>query len=301
MITGHKGMVGSALRERLKKTDCQIISAERKKVDLIRQIEVERWMADTKPDVVFAIGAKVGGIVANTMYPGEFIYNNLIINSNVIHSAWKSGVEKMLFLGSNCVYPKITPQPTNENALLTGPLDENIQWYAIAKIAGVKMCQAYRRQYNFDAITLMPANLIGPRDNYDPINSHVAAGILRRMHEAKISHAPTVTIWGSGKAYREFLFVDDLADAMIFAMEHYSGEDILNVGSGTEIQIAEFAKIAAEVVGYKGKIVFDTSKPDGTLHKLLDSARMLSMGWKAQWELRSALHISYKWFLDNVA
>lgn len=293
-VTGHRGMVGSALVKRLMEEDCHILTASRRELDLRQQNAVKKWVARNAPQVVFAIAAKVGGIGANRSFPAEFVYDNLQIQNNVIHSSFQAGVEKLLFVGSNCNYPKLSPQPIPEAALLQGPLDESIQWYAIAKIAGILTCKAYRRQYGFDCITVMPPNLLGPGDNYDQATSHVSAAIIRRVYEAKLTSAPNIDIWGSGQQRREFLFVEDLADAMVFLMKHYSDEEIINIGSGTDMAIAEFARTVAEVVGYKGELRFDRSKPEGTPRKLLDNSRIKALGWQANTDIRMAVLRSYQ-------
>ena len=254
-------------------------------------------MAATKPDVVVVAAAKVGGIHANNVYPAEFIAKNLAIALNTIHGSYKAGVKKLLFLGSSCIYPKLARQPMSEEELLTGPLEPTNEWYAVAKIAGIKLCQAYRRQYGADFISVMPTNLYGPCDNYHPDNSHVVAALIRRFHQSKQDGASTVTVWGTGTPRREFLFVDDLADACVFILEHYKGEAHLNVGSSEEVTIAAFAKLVAEVVGYKGELVFDRSRPDGMPRKLLNSAKLIEMGWRARTSLREGLDRAYSDFI----
>jgi GDP-L-fucose synthase len=249
---------------------------------------------------VFLAAAVVGGIVANAEYPADFIGRNLMLQTNVIDAAWRFGASKLLFLGSTCIMPRDAAQPLREDALLTGPLEETNQWYAVAKIAGIKMCQAYRRQYGFDAISVQPTNLYGPGDNFDLETSHVAAALIRKVHEAKMAGAPHVTLWGTGTPRREFLFVDDLADACVHLMQTYSGEDFVNVGIGEDVSIAEFAALVAEVVGYRGTFVCDTSRPDGTPRKLVDVTRLNALGWKAKTPLREGLAATYAWFLDNV-
>lgn len=298
-VTGHRGMVGSALVKRLQQENCQILTATRAELDLCDQSEVKSWVEQNSPQVVFAIAAKVGGIMANQTYPAEFVHNNLQIQNNVIHLSYQAGVEKLLFVGSNCNYPKHSAQPIPETALLQGPLDESIRWYAIAKIAGILMCKAYRRQYGFDCVVAMPPNLLGPGDNYDLNDSHVSAGILRRVHEAKVAKAPAVDIWGSGQQRREFLFVEDLADALVFVMKNYSDEEILNVGSGIEMSIADFARVVVDVVEYEGELHFDCLKPEGTPRKLLDSRRIRALGWEAQTDLHTALEKTYRDFVNN--
>ena len=268
-------------------------------VDLERQDQVERFLAVSKPDVVVVAAAKVGGIHANNEYPAEFIGTNLAIALNAIQGSYKAGVKKLLFLGSSCIYPRFARQPMSEEELLTGPLEPTNEWYAVAKIAGIKLCQAYRRQYGADFISLMPTNLYGPGDNYHPDNSHVVAALIRRLHQSKQDGVPTATVWGTGTPRREFLFVDDLADACVFVLEHYTGESHLNAGSGQEVTIAEFAKLVADVVNYKGKLVFDSSRPDGTPRKLLDSSRLINMGWRPRTSLRDGLAETYAEYLNG--
>jgi GDP-L-fucose synthase len=296
-VAGHQGMVGAALVRRLAGERCQTITTRRSEVDLERQEQAEAFLQAEKPDVVIVAAARVGGIHANESYPAEFISENLAIARNTIHASYKAGVKKLLFLGSSCIYPRMAPQPIREEELLTGPLEPTNQWYAVAKIAGIKLCEAYRRQYGADFISVMPTNLYGPGDSYHPENSHVVAALIRRFHEAKQDGAPTVTVWGTGKPRREFLFVDDLADACVFVLEHYSAEQHVNIGSGEELTIAQFAKLVAEVVGYRGEFVFDTSRRDGTPRKLLDSSRLLGMGWRPRTSLRAGLQQTYSAFV----
>ena len=296
-VAGHNGMVGSAIVRRLKAMPCEVITAARDEVDLERQDQAEAFLAARRPEVVIVAAAKVGGIHANDAYPAEFISENIAIARNAIHASYLAEVSKLLFLGSSCIYPKLAPQPMREEELLTGPLEPSNEWYAIAKIAGIKLCQAYRRQYGADFISVMPTNLYGLGDNYHPENSHVVAALIRRFHEAKHHRAPSVTVWGTGTPLREFLFVDDLADACAFVLEHYSDEAHINVGSGEEVSIAEFARLVAEIVDYRGKLVFDSSRPDGMPRKLLDSSRLTTMGWRARTPLRSGLERTYAAFL----
>ena len=296
-VAGHRGMVGSAIVRRLVACDCDLITVGREQVDLERQDQTERFLTATKPDVVVVAAAKVGGIHANNTYPAEFIANNLAIALNTIQGSYKAGVQKLLFLGSSCVYPKLARQPIGEEELLTGPLEPTNEWYAVAKIAGIKLCQAFRRQYDADFISLMPTNLYGPGDNYHPDDSHVLPALIRRVHEAKREGAPTVTVWGTGSPRREFLFVDDLADACVFVLEHYSGDSHLNVGSDEEVTIADAAKLIADVIGYRGKFAFDTSRPDGTPRKLLDSSKLIEMGWRTRTSLREGLKLTYSDFI----
>ena len=296
-VAGHRGMVGSAIVRLLVACDCDLITAGREQADLERQDQTERFLTATKPDVVVVAAAKVGGIHANNTYPAEFIANNLAIALNTIHGSYKAGVKKLLFLGSSCVYPKFARQPIGEEELLTGSLEPTNEWYAVAKIAGIKLCQAFRRQYGADFISLMPTNLYGPGDSYHPDHSHVLPALIRRVHEAKREGAPTVTVWGTGSPRREFLFVDDLADACVFVLEHYTDDSHLNVGSGEEVTIADAAKLIAEVIDYRGKFAFDTSRPDGTPRKLLDSSKLIEMGWRARTSLREGLKLTYSDFI----
>lgn len=299
-VAGHLGLVGSAIVRRLQRDGCKnLILRTRAELDLIDQAAVERFFASERPEFVFLAAAKVGGIHANNTYPAEFIYENLAIQTNVIHSAWKHGVRKLCFLGSSCIYPKLAPQPISEDALLTGPLEPTNEWYAIAKIAGLKMCQAYRRQYGFDAISLMPTNLYGPHDNFDPETSHVLPALIRRFHEAKQNGDDQVVIWGTGTVRREFLHVDDLADAAVFSFEWYSAFAPLNVGVGKDQTIMAVAELIAEVVGYEGQILTDSSKPDGTPSKRLDAAPLNSLGWSARVELRRGLEDTYRWYVAH--
>jgi GDP-L-fucose synthase len=266
-------------------------------LDLLDAAAVQKFFANEKPEYVFLAAAKVGGILANQDQPAEFLLDNLRIQNNLIENARLAGVRKLLFLGSSCIYPKLAPQPLKEEYLLTGPLEPTNQWYAIAKIAGIKLCQACRRQYGCDFISVMPTNLYGPGDNYHPDHSHVPAALIRRLHEAKQTGAPTATVWGSGRPRREFLAVDDLADACAFVMKHYSGDMFLNVGAGQDITIAEFAQVVADVVGYRGRLVFDTSRPDGTPQKLLDVSKLAQLGWRSKTPLRQGIAAAYADFL----
>jgi GDP-L-fucose synthase len=298
-VAGHRGMVGSAILRRLANVRCDIIMAGRDEVDLERQEQAERFLAATKPDVVVVAAAKVGGIHANSAYPAEFISQNLAIARNVVHASYLAGVKKLLYLGSSCIYPQLAHQPMREEELLTGPLEPTNQWYAVAKIAGIKLCQAYRRQYGADFISVMPTNLYGPGDNYHPENSHVVPALIRRFHEAKENGLATVKVWGTGKPFREFLFVDDLADACMFVLEHYSDEQHVNVGSGEEVTIAEFAKLVAKVVDYRGELAFDASRPDGMPRKLLDSSKLAKMGWRPRIPLQAGLTRTYAAFVEG--
>ena len=300
-VAGHTGMVGSAIVRRLATIPAEIITAPRAAVDLERQDQTEDFLNAHKPDIVIVAAAKVGGIHANNAYPAEFISLNLAIARNTIDASYKAGVKKLLFLGSSCIYPRLAHQPMAEPELLTGALEPTNEWYAVAKIAGIKLCQAYRRQYGADFISVMPTNLYGIGDNYHPENSHVVAALIRRFHEAKHRRTPSVTVWGTGAPLREFLFVDDLADACVFVLEHYSDEQHVNVGSAQEMTIADFAKLVAEIVGYQGRLVFDTSRPDGVPRKLLDSSKLNAMGWRARTPLREGLARTYEAFLAGAA
>jgi GDP-L-fucose synthase len=300
-VAGHRGMVGSAIIRRLSGTNCEIVIADRHALDLSRQDATERFLLDRRPDVVVMAAAKVGGIIANSSFPVDFLADNLAIAHNVICGAHKADVRKLLFLGSSCIYPALAPQPLREDMLLTGPLETTNEWYAVAKIAGIKLCQAYRRQYGDDFISLMPTNLYGPGDNYHPEHSHAPAALIRRMHEAKMSGAESVIVWGTGNPKREFLFVEDLADACVFVLQNYSDDKFLNVGTGVDISIADFARLLADAVGFKGDIVFNPSKPDGVPRKLLDVSKLTALGWRARTDLRSGLQIAYTDFLDRFA
>jgi GDP-L-fucose synthase len=296
-VAGHRGMVGSALCRRLAAEDCTVLTVERRELDLRDGAGVDRWLEASRPDAIFLAAAKVGGILANDSRPAEFLYDNLAIEANIIHAAWKQGVAKLLFLGSSCIYPRMAPQPIAESALLTGPLEPTNQWYSIAKIAGIMLCQAYRRQYGCDFISAMPTNLYGTGDNFDLRSSHVVPALMRKVHEAKLGGADTVSVWGSGAPLREFLHVDDLADALVFLMKTYSDEEHVNVGSGEEIAIRDLARLLAEVTGYRGGFAFDASLPDGTPRKLLDSGRLRQLGWSAKIGLRQGLASTYRWYL----
>jgi GDP-L-fucose synthase len=296
-IAGHRGMVGSAIVRRLKSEGATVLVEERSRLDLTDRASVEGWLTQAKPDAVFLAAAKVGGIHANDAYPADFISDNLAIALNVIRGAHRNGVRKLVFLGSSCIYPRLAPQPMTEDMLLSGPLEPTNQWYAIAKIAGIKLCEAYRRQHGADFVSVMPTNLYGPGDNYHPQDSHVPAALIRRFHEAKIAGSPSVTVWGTGRPRREFLAVDDLADACVFVMKHYSGDEFVNVGTGEDVTIAEFAQLVAEVVGYAGTISFDASRPDGTPRKLLDVTKLSALGWRAKIPLRVGLEVTYADFV----
>jgi GDP-L-fucose synthase len=293
-VAGHRGMVGQALVRRLQRENCSVLTVAHQDLDLCNQSAVNTWMTMAAPQVVFLAAAKVGGIVANDTLRAEFIYENLAISANVIHAAHSVGVEKLMYFGSTCVYPRLTPQPMNEASLLTGPLEPTNEPYAVAKIAGIKMAEAYRAQYGSDFISVMPTNLCGPGDNYHPEHSHVVAALLRRFHEAKKYGSPEVIVWGTGTPRREFLFVDDLADACIFLMKTYSAPGIVNIGTGEDISISDFAHVVARVVGYTGRISFDPSKPDGMPRKLVDVSRINGLGWTAKTSLEDALVAAYR-------
>ena len=298
-VAGHRGMVGSALVRRLAREDVKIVTAERREVDLRNQAAVFDWFARVRPQVVFLAAAKVGGIVANDTLRAEFIYDNIAIAANVIQAAQQSDAEKLMFLGSSCIYPRLAPQPLREGSMLTGPLEPTNEPYAIAKIAGIKMAEAYRSQYGADFISVMPTNLYGPGDNYHPEYSHVVAALIRRFHEAKLAGAKNVVVWGTGTPRREFLYVDDMADACVYLMKTYSSAELVNIGTGEDIAIAEFARLVADVVGYSGEISFDASRPDGTPRKLLDISRLAKLGWRATTSLQAGLDRAYKAFLAD--
>jgi GDP-L-fucose synthase len=298
-VAGHTGLVGSALVRSLEKKDADLITVPRARLDLRRQSDVETWMEDRKPDVVVLAAAKVGGIGANSEYPADFIYDNLVIAQNVIHQAFRQKVKKLVFLGSSCIYPKHAPQPISESSLLSGLLEPTNEAYAIAKIAGLKLCQFYRRQHGCDFISVMPCNLYGPGDRWNDAGSHVIPALMARFHDAKQNNLPEVTVWGSGTPLREFLYSDDLADAVLFALRNYSDERPLNIGSGEEISIRALASLIANTVGYKGQIVFDPDKPDGTPRKIMDSSRLRQLGWKPQVGMEEGLKNAYADFLGN--
>jgi GDP-L-fucose synthase len=301
-VAGHNGLVGSAICRALTQAGfVNLIVRSHAELELRDQAAVERFFAAEQPDYVFLAAARVGGIKANSTYPVDFIRDNLQIQTNVIDSAWHHGTRKLLFLGSSCIYPKNALQPIREDALLTGAMEPTNEWYAIAKIAGLKMCQAYRRQYGFDAISVMPTNLYGPGDNFHPENSHVLPALIRRFHHAKVNGLPSVTIWGTGTPRREFLHVDDLARACLMLMEHYSGDSPVNVGTGEDLPIIELAALIAEVIGYKGQILTDPSRPDGTPRKVLDVSRLNAMGWHANISLAEVIRSTYAWYEQNQA
>ncbi len=299
-VAGHRGMVGSAIVRRLQDENCEVLTAGRDRADLRDQAAVRQWMAAEKPDAIFLAAARVGGILANDTYPADFIYDNLMIEANIIEAAFRENVGKLLFLGSSCIYPKMAPQPMTEEALLTGPLEPTNEWYAIAKIAGIKLCQAYRKQHGVDFISAMPTNLYGPGDNFDLEKSHVIPALLRKAHEAKRSHAPTLTVWGTGSPRREFLHVDDAADAMVHLMTSYSGDSHVNVGSGEDITILELTELVSDIVGFEGDVVQDPSKPDGTPRKLMDVSKLFDTGWRPRYSLREGLTETYDWFCENI-
>ena len=298
-VAGHEGMVGSALMRRLQKEDCTIVTVSRRELDLRRQKDVEDWMREGKPQAIFLAAAKVGGIVANMTSPADFLEDNLMISVNVIHAAAAADVEKLLFLGSSCIYPKFAEQPIKEEELLRGPLEPTNEWYAVAKIAGLMLCRAYRRQRGCDFISATPTNLYGPGDNFDLASSHVIPALIRKAHEAKIEGDPALVIWGSGEPRREFLHVDDAADALVYLMARYSADEHINVGCGSDLTIAELASLVARVVGFRGEIATDPSKPDGVTRKLLEVRKLTSLGWKAKIELELGLAETYRWYLDN--
>lgn len=296
-VAGHRGMVGAALVRRLAKEGCEVLTAPRAEVDLVRQADVERWMAAARPDAIFMAAAKVGGILANDSFPADFLYRNLMIEANITQAAFASGVERMVLLGSSCIYPKHAPPPIPENALLTGPLEPTNEWYAIAKITGIKLGEAYRRQHGCDFVSAMPTNLYGPGDNYDLHSSHVIPALIRKAHEAKHAGAREMVIWGTGTPLREFMHVDDCADALVHIMRTYAGTEHINVGTAEEFSIAAVARLIAEVIGFKGEIVCDTTKPDGTPRKLLSGAKLTALGWRPRIPLREGLAGAYQDFL----
>ncbi|MFY9724443.1 MAG: GDP-L-fucose synthase [Bryobacteraceae bacterium] len=301
-VAGHKGLVGSAICRRLRQEGFDnLLLRTRQELDLRDQAATRRFFAEERPEYVFMAAAKVGGILANTTYPADFIHDNLAVETNVIDAAARPGVHKLLFLGSSCIYPKLAPQPIREESLLTGPLEPTNEWYAIAKIAGIKLAQAYRTQYGLNAISLMPTNLYGPGDNFDLETSHVLPALIRKTHEALRTGAPEIVVWGSGKPRREFLHVDDLADAAVFLMLHYDSGEIINVGTGTDVTIRKLAEMIACAAGYTGRIAFDASKPDGTPRKLLDISRLKALGWKPKVALADGIAGTWRWYLDNEA
>ena len=301
-VAGHRGMVGSAIVRALQAQGYgNIVTRSSAELDLRNQAAVNAFFAEEEPDHVFLAAAKVGGILANDTYPADFIYDNLVIETNIIHAAFRQRAKKLLFLGSTCIYPKLAPQPLKEEYLLSGPLESTNEWYAVAKIAGIKLCQAYRKQHGCDFISAMPTNLYGPGDNYDLEKSHVIPAMLRKMHEARVGGADRVTLWGSGTPLREFLHVDDLADALLFLMARYSGESHVNVGVGNDLTIRELAEMMRDVVGFQGELVFDRSKPDGTPRKLVDTTLINRLGWHAKINLKQGLEEAYSWYIENLA
>ena len=300
-VAGHRGMVGGALIRRLGASGARLLTATRGEVDLRRQADTEAWMAAHRPDIVFLAAATVGGILANDSRPGEFLYDNLAIAANVIEGARRIGAAKLVFLGSTCVYPKMAAQPIEEDALLSGPLEPTNEWYAVAKIAGLKMCAAYRRQYGCDFIAAHPSNLYGPGDDFDLAGSHVLPALIRKAHEAKQAGAPALTVWGSGAPLREFTHVDDLAHGLVFAAEHYAEERAINIGSGEEITIADLARLVADVVGFEGMIAYDRTKPDGAPRKIANSDRIRALGWAPRIPLRQGVADAYAWYLEHAA
>ncbi|CAN7361273.1 GDP-L-fucose synthase [Rhizobium sp. LjRoot254] len=300
-VAGHRGMVGSAIMRRLDSEGCEVLVASRQEADLRDQAATMAWIEKAKPDAVFLAAAKVGGILANDTYPADFLYDNLMIEANIINGAFKVGVEKLMFLGSSCIYPKFAAQPITEDAMLTGPLEPTNEWYAIAKIAGIKLADAYRKQHGADFISGMPTNLYGPGDNFDLNSSHVMPALIRKAHEAKLAGAPDITIWGTGTPRREFLHVDDCADACVHLMKNYSAAGHVNIGSGDDITILELTKLVCDAVGFQGEIAHDLTKPDGTPRKLMSADKLRGMGWQPSIELKDGIAAVYKWFLENKA
>lgn len=300
-VAGHRGMAGSAIARRLATEDCELITVGHSELDLLCQADVNAWMRAQRIDAVFMAAATVGGIMANSTRPAEFLYNNIVMATNVIESARVSGVKKLLFLGSSCIYPRLAPQPMREEMLLTGALEPTNEWYAIAKIAGIKLCQSYRRQYGCDFVSVMPTNLYGPGDRYDAEAGHVVAALIMKIHAAKMANSATVELWGTGKPRREFLSADDLADACVFVMKHYSGEMFVNVGTGRDITVLELAEAIARIVGWNGEFVFDETKPDGMPRKVMDVSRLAALGWTAPTDFETGLAQAYAWYVANVA
>lgn len=298
-VAGHQGMLGSALVRRLSVEDCLVLPLGRETLDLRNQAGVFDWFAENRPDVVFVAAATVGGIYANDRQPADFLYDNLAIAANVVEAARRTAARKLVFFGTSCMYPKLAPQPIEETSLLEGPLEPTNEWYGVAKIAGVKLCQAYRRQYGCDFITVVPTNLYGPGDNFDPLRSHVVPALMRKLHEARVEGRDTVDIWGTGQPRREFMHVDDAADAAVFLLRRWSADEPINIGTGEDISIADLAAAIAQVVGFEGRFAFDTSKPDGAPRKALDAAKLLALGWRAQIAFGRGLRETYEWFLQN--
>lgn len=300
-VAGHRGMAGAAIARRLERENCEIVTVARNELDLLRQADVHDWLAAQKIDAVFLAAATVGGILANTARPADFLYDNLVIEANVIHAAMQAGVKKLLFLASSCIYPRLARQPIREEALLTGPLEPTNEWYAIAKIAGVKLCQSFRRQYGCDFVSVMPTNLYGPGDRYDAEGGHVVAALIMKIHAAKLTGGTTVELWGTGTPRREFLFSEDLADACVFVMKNYSGEMCLNVGTGRDMTILELAEAIARIAGWKGTFTFDRSKPDGMPRKVMDVSRLRALGWTAPTDFDAGMAEAYHWYVANYA
>jgi GDP-L-fucose synthase len=300
-VAGHAGLAGSAIVRRLASEDCEVITADRRQLDLTQQDATERWIQKARPDAIFLAAGRVGGIYANDAFPADFLADNLAIGLNILRGAVATKVKKVMFLGSSCVFPRNAPQPMTEDLLLTGALEPTNEWYAVAKIAGLKLAQAYRRQFGVDFISVMPTNLYGPGDNYHPKNGHVPAALIRRFHDAKVMGAYEVVVWGTGKPKREFLAADDLGDACVFVMKHYSGDEFINIGTGKEVSIGEFARLVADVVGFRGNLVFDTNRPDGPPRKLLDISKITALGWTAKTPLREGLQATYMDFLGQGA
>jgi GDP-L-fucose synthase len=300
-IAGHRGMVGSALLRRVAREDCEVMPLGREAADLRDQAAVFRWFAEHRPDAVFLAAARVGGIYANDRQPAEFLYDNVAIAANTVEAARRSGVAKLVFFGSSCMYPKLAPQPIREESLLEGPIEPTNEWYAVAKLAGVKLCQAYRRQYGCDFISVVPTNLYGPGDNIDPLQSHVVAALIRKLHEAVAAGHETIEIWGTGTPRREFMHVDDAADAAVFLLERWSTDELINIGTGEDISISGLAKAIAEVVGFDGRFTFDTSRPDGAPLKSLDSSKLLGLGWRPRIPFAAGLNETYEWYRSQAA
>jgi len=300
-VAGHTGMVGSAVARCLARDGAEVLTIGHAALDLRDQAATLAWLQQNRPGAIVLAAAKVGGIYANDAYPADFIYENLAIEMSVIHAAHLAGIDRLVFLGSSCIYPKFAPQPIKEDALLSGELEPTNEWYAVAKIAGIKLCQAYRKQHGRRYISVMPCNLYGPGDNFDPLTSHAMAALIRRFHEAKLAERPEVVVWGTGKPLREFLHVDDLARAVAFLLDKYDGYEHINCGAGSDVSIAALAEIIAGVVDYRGKIVFDPTKPDGTPRKLMDSSRIAALGWKPQITLQDGIAATYRWYLEHKA
>jgi GDP-L-fucose synthase len=300
-VAGHRGLVGSALVRRLHEEDCRVLTANRAELDLLRQDAVEQWMAQHRPQAVFVAAATVGGILANDTRPAEFLYDNLAIETNLIEASRRAGVEKLMFLGSSCIYPRLAAQPMSEDSLLTGPLEPTNQWYAVAKIAGIMLCRAYRRQYGCNFVSAMPTNLYGPGDNFDLNASHVVPALIAKAHAVRTGQTKDLVVWGSGSPLREFMYIDDLADALVFLMKHYNAEEHINVGVAEEVTIRQLATEIAKIVGVDAALRFDPSKPDGTPRKLMDSERLFAMGWRPKTSLAEGLRRTYAWYRDNIA